>query len=66
MPRLPIMCGGRARWLLLLVLAAILTGCGLAAAPCRMATAGLDIVPLVGHAAGTPTRACAEVIDPGG
>jgi len=43
-----------------------LSGCGLVAAPCRITTAGLDVVPLVGHAVGTPTRACANAIDPGG
>ena len=42
-----------------------LTGCGLVAAPCRVASAGLDIVPVVGHAAATPTDACASAIDPG-
>jgi hypothetical protein len=42
----------------------VLSGCGLVAAPCRVASAGLKIVPLVGHAAATPTDACAEVIDP--
>ena len=41
-----------------------LDGCGLAAAPCRIASAGLKIVPLVGHVAAAPTDACAEVIDP--
>jgi len=41
-----------------------LSGCGLAAAPCRVVSAGLKIVPLVGHAAAAPTDACAEVIDP--
>jgi hypothetical protein len=49
--------------LLLLMLA--LAGCGAVAAPCRVASAGLKIVPLVGHAAATPTDACAEAIDPG-
>jgi hypothetical protein len=44
----------------------LLTGCGLAAAPCRVTSAGLDIVPVVGHAAATPTNACAQAIDPGG
>ena len=47
-----------------LALAAGLTGCGLVAAPCRVASAGLDIVPVVGHPAATPTNACADVIDP--
>ncbi|WNC88756.1 hypothetical protein RI103_13705 [Paraburkholderia sp. FT54] len=48
----------------LLALSAGLTGCGLAAAPCRVASAGLKIVPLVGHVAAAPTDACADVIDP--
>lgn len=47
-----------------LALSAGLTGCGLAAAPCRVASAGLKIVPLVGHVAAAPTDACANVIDP--
>ena len=41
-----------------------LTGCGLVAAPCRITSAALDIVPVVGHAAATPTNACASAIDP--
>ncbi|SAK76602.1 lipoprotein [Caballeronia fortuita] len=41
-----------------------LFGCGLAAAPCRIASAGLKIVPVVGHVAAAPTDACADVIDP--
>ncbi|VWD41440.1 putative lipoprotein [Burkholderia lata] len=47
-----------------LALVANLAGCGLAAAPCRVASAGLKIVPLVGHVAAAPTDACADVIDP--
>ncbi|WP_455778374.1 DUF6726 family protein, partial [Burkholderia stabilis] len=47
-----------------LALVAGLAGCGLAAAPCRVASAGLKIVPLVGHVAAAPTDACADVIDP--
>jgi hypothetical protein len=54
----------RARWAALVLCAFALTGCGLAAAPCRVASAGLKIVPLVGHAAALPTDACAEAIDP--
>lgn len=42
----------------------LLSGCGLAAAPCRVGSAALKIVPLVGHAAATPTDACAGAIDP--
>jgi hypothetical protein len=41
-----------------------LAGCGVAAAPCRVTSAVIDMVPLVGHVAATPTDACAEVIDP--
>jgi hypothetical protein len=47
-----------------LVLCAGMSGCGLAAAPCRIASAGLKIVPVVGHVAAAPTDACAGVIDP--
>jgi len=47
-----------------LALALSLTGCGLAAAPCRVASAGLKIVPVVGHPAAAPTDACAGAIDP--
>ena len=45
-------------------LCAGISGCGLAAAPCRVASAGLKIVPVVGHVAAAPTDACANVIDP--
>jgi hypothetical protein len=50
--------------LLLCLIAATLSGCGLAAAPCRVTSAGLKIVPLVGQVAAAPTDACANVIDP--
>ncbi|MGF6601017.1 hypothetical protein P3T23_005756 [Paraburkholderia sp. GAS448] len=53
-----------ARGSVLVALCAGLAGCGLAAAPCRIASAGLKIVPVVGHVAAAPTDACAEVIDP--
>ncbi len=43
---------------------ALLSGCGLAAAPCRVGSAALDIVPIVGHVAAAPTDACAGAIDP--
>jgi hypothetical protein len=49
----------------LLLLALLpLAGCGLFAAPCRITSAALDIVPVIGHAAATPTNACANAIDP--
>lgn len=49
---------------MLLLLAAALSSCGVAAAPCRVGSAVLDMVPVVGHAAATPTDACADAIDP--
>jgi hypothetical protein len=49
---------------MLLLVAFVLSGCGLVAAPCRVGSAGLKIVPLVGHVAAAPTDACADVIDP--
>ncbi|HEX3499967.1 MAG TPA: DUF6726 family protein [Stellaceae bacterium] len=52
------------RILVLLTVCALVSGCGAAAAPCRVASAGLKIVPLVGHVAAAPTDACADVIDP--
>jgi hypothetical protein len=36
----------------------------LVAAPCRVGSAVLKIVPVVGHVAATPTDACSEAIDP--
>jgi hypothetical protein len=41
-----------------------LSGCGLFAAPCRIGSAALKIVPIVGHPAAAPTDACASTIDP--
>lgn len=46
------------------LLAVSLGGCGVAAAPCRVASAGLKMVPVVGHVAAVPTDVCADVIDP--
>ncbi|MEX3526054.1 MAG: DUF6726 family protein [Burkholderia sp.] len=51
------------KWVLIATLCLSMSGCGLAAAPCRIASAGLKIVPVVGHAAAAPTDACAGVID---
>ncbi|MGF6792464.1 DUF6726 family protein [Paraburkholderia sp. 35.1] len=59
---------GALRWVgalgVAFALSAGISGCGLAAAPCRIASAGLKIVPVVGHVAAAPTDACAGVIDP--
>jgi len=41
-----------------------LGGCGLVAAPCRVSSAAIKIVPVVGHVAAAPTDACAGAIDP--
>ncbi|MDR5740506.1 MULTISPECIES: DUF6726 family protein [unclassified Caballeronia] len=38
-------------------------GCAVAALPCRLTSATLKIVPVVGHAAATPFDACAAAID---
>jgi hypothetical protein len=50
--------------LVLLLTLPALAGCGLVAAPCRVGSAALDILPLVGHTAAVPTDACANAIDP--
>ncbi len=42
----------------------VLSGCGLVAAPCRVASAGLKIVPVAGQVAAAPTDTCANAIDP--
>ena len=49
---------------LALLILACLEGCGLFAAPCRVASAGLDIIPVAGHILATPTNGCAAAIDP--
>ncbi len=41
-----------------------LSGCGVVAAPCRVASAGIKMIPVIGHAAAVPTDVCAGVIDP--
>ncbi len=50
--------------LLALLPALLLAGCGVVAAPCRVASAGLKMVPVIGHVAAAPTDVCANVIDP--
>lgn len=54
----------RLRLLAVLLLPILFSGCGVLAAPCRIASAGIKMVPIVGHAAALPTDACAAVIDP--
>jgi hypothetical protein len=48
---------------LLMLVCLALTGCGLVAAPCRVGSAALRIVPVVGGVAAAPTDGCAAVID---
>ncbi len=52
------------RVLLLLMATGALAGCGAAAAPCRVASAGLKILPAIGHTLAEPTDSCASAIDP--
>jgi hypothetical protein len=52
------------RTFLLLLICLHLSACGVVAAPCRVGSAALKMVPLVGHPAAVPTDACAEAIDP--
>jgi hypothetical protein len=47
-----------------LIATAALSGCGVMAAPCRVASAGIKMIPVVGHVAAAPTDVCAAVIDP--
>ena len=49
---------------LLMLSVLFLSGCGAVAAPCRVTSAELKIVPVVGHVAAAPTDGCAAVIDP--
>ncbi|MEI6113010.1 MAG: DUF6726 family protein [Burkholderiales bacterium] len=46
------------------MLPTMLGGCGVIAAPCRVASAIIKMIPVVGHAAAAPTDACASFIDP--
>jgi hypothetical protein len=52
------------RAIVLLMATLALAGCGAAAAPCRVASAGLKILPAIGHTLAEPTDSCAEAIDP--
>jgi hypothetical protein len=52
------------RAVLLLLVIFGLAGCGVAAAPCRVGSAALKILPAIGHTLAEPTDSCAEAIDP--
>nr|WP_322207745.1 DUF6726 family protein [Herbaspirillum sp. RTI4] len=49
--------------LLLGCVGATVSGCGVVAAPCRVASAVIKMVPVVGGVAALPTDGCAAVID---
>ena len=51
------------RLLWLMAVCSVLSGCGVAALPCRVSSAALKIVPVVGHPAAAPLDACADAID---
>ncbi len=53
-----------ARLVLVAACALPVSGCGLFAAPCRVGSAALKIVPVAGQVAAAPTDACANTIDP--
>ena len=52
------------RAIILMLATLALTGCGVAAAPCRVGSAALKILPAIGHTLAEPTDSCAEAIDP--
>lgn len=45
------------------LMAVVLSGCAVAAAPCRIASAGLRVIPVVGDVVAHATDACASIID---
>ncbi|VVD74464.1 lipoprotein [Pandoraea anhela] len=54
------------RWWALFAILPFVTsvaGCGLLAAPCRVASAGLKIIPGIGGVLAAPTDACAAAIN---
>lgn len=52
------------RIVVMLLMCVTLAGCGVVAFPCRVGSAAIKMVPVVGHPAAIPTDACAEIIDP--
>jgi hypothetical protein len=45
------------------LLAVAVSGCGVAALPCRVTSAAIKVVPVVGHPVAAPFDACADAID---
>ncbi len=64
MPRSDRLTAWPRRVAVLALAAGCLGGCGLVAAPCRVGSAALKIVPIAGQVAAAPTDACANAIDP--
>lgn len=52
-----------AAWLALGAALLPLDGCAVAALPCRLTSATLKIIPVVGHAAAAPFDMCSSAID---
>ncbi|ABE32558.1 Putative lipoprotein [Paraburkholderia xenovorans LB400] len=52
-----------AAWLTLGAALLPLGGCAVAALPCRLTSATLKIIPVVGHAAASPFDMCSSAID---
>ncbi|PRX26323.1 hypothetical protein B0G75_11982 [Paraburkholderia sp. BL18I3N2] len=50
-------------WLTLGAALLPLGGCAVAALPCRLTSATLKIIPVVGHAAASPFDMCSSAID---
>lgn len=50
-------------WVVIAGVLQMVGGCGVAALPCRLTSATLKIVPVVGHAAAVPFDACSAAID---
>ncbi|RKF45595.1 hypothetical protein BCY88_26295 [Paraburkholderia fungorum] len=50
-------------WLTLGAVLLPLGGCAVAALPCRLTSATLKVIPVVGHAAATPFDMCSSAID---
>ncbi|MNR71874.1 hypothetical protein D3C71_25530 [compost metagenome] len=48
---------------LVLAVSTLLSGCSVLAAPCRLASAGLRAIPLIGAPVSAATDACANLID---
>jgi hypothetical protein len=47
----------------LMVISVFLSGCAVAAAPCRVTGAVVKVIPIIGDAAGAALDACGDIID---